>query len=481
MTSMYKGVTVMATVKTSRRDFLKAAAGTAAAGVVAATGLEAGAKTAMAAVPAVRAAAIEPNGIMWGLNYAPHLACYHNMIQLFKQKYGVTVTLQPQANPGGTTLIAAIAAGTQPDIVVTNANGMAGLILQGALVGLKNSVYAYNHIDIARDFTGDAVEAFSLNNEIYGVPMETDGGIAGNINVPVDAVKIAGLQKQYPPTDGQTYFESYDQMFALAKALQTTVNGKVKRWGLCGEGWDFATMAGQMLTMGTPIFDAATEKFNFTSPAGVRAMQLHAEIPVKMGIEREWNDSQAVIDEAFNGNAAITMGNAVPIFYGKKYGYDYQGAGYPKIDGKIPRNAGVGVGWGCVGPLRARHPNLQVAFLRMMCTEEGQYAYDSGAGNPVAAWKKLLLHPRPGQYQYLEANGLTFLENVAKSSWWQNGLLNCVFIGKVGYSDRVDAALQAACQAVREGKMGSAAAMAQLQKKAEAQYKQYKIDLANLQ
>lgn len=471
----------MTAAKSSRRDFLKAAAGTAAAGVVVTTGLEAGVKTAAAAVPAVRAAAIESTGVLWGLNYGPHILLANNMIKLFKQKTGSTVTLQPQANPGGSTLIAAIAAGTQPDVVIANASGLVGLILQGALTTLNDSVYAYNHIDIARDFVGDAVAAFSFGNKIWGVPCETDGGIAGNINVPVDAVKKAGLEKMYPPTNGQTYFESYDQLYALAKALQTKVNGKVKRWGLCGEGWDLATMAGQMLTMGVPIFDTQHERFNFNTPVGIRAMQLHVENPVKMGIEREWNNQSAVIDEALNGNAAVTMGNAVPVFYGHKYGYDYQGAGYPKIDGKIPKNAGAAAGWGVVGPIKPRHPNLQIAFLRMMGTEEGQYAYDVAAGNPVAAWKNLLLHPKPGQYQYLDANGLTFLKNVAESSWWRNGLLNCVFIGPVGYSNRVETALDAACQAVRAGKMGSAQAMAQLQKQAEAQYKQYKIDLANLQ
>jgi ABC-type glycerol-3-phosphate transport system substrate-binding protein len=471
----------MATEKRSRRDFLKAAAGTAAAGVAAASGLEAGVKTAEAAAPAVQAAAVEPTGVLWGLNYAPHILIANSLIKLFKQKYGSTITLQPQANPGGSVLIAAIAAGTQPDLVIANASGLVALALQGALTTLNNSVYAYNHIDIARDFVGDAVQAFTFNGSIWGVPCETDGGIAGNINVPVDAVEKAGVEKLYPPTNGQIYFESYDQLYALAKALQITVHGKVKRWGLCGEGWDLATMAGQMLTMGMPIFNAATETFNFNTPVGIRAMQLHVENPVKMGIEREWNDEQAVIDEALNGNAAVTMGNAVPVFYGHKYGYDYQGTGYPKIDGKIPRNAGAAAGWGLVGPIRVQHPNLQLAFLRMMGTEDGQFAYDVAAGNPVPAWKNLLLHPRPGQYQYLDANGLTFLKNVANSSWWQNGLLNCEFIGPVGYSNRVEQALDAACQSVRAGKMGSAAAMAQLQQAAEAQYAQYKRDLANLE
>jgi len=477
----------MTAQKTSRRDFLKAAAGTVGAGVVAASGLEAGGKTAAAAAPAVRTRAIEPTGVMWGLNYQPHVQSYHRMADLFKKKYGSTITVQPQPY-GYTNLIAAIAAGTQPDVACQNGQLIAALVLQGALTEIRNSVYNNNHIKVETNsagqlisptFVGDAIVPFSLGDKIYGVPLETDGGLGDIVNVPVDAVKKAGLASKYPPTNGQPFFENYDQLFALAKALQVTQNGKVKRWGLSGEGWDLTTIGGAMVTMGTLPFDEPKQKFNFNSPAGIRAMQLHAEIPVKMGIEKEWNVSDAVISQALNGNVAVTMANGTPILFGKQYGYDYEGCSMPKIDGKTPKSFGEGQGWGIVGPLRPQHPNLQLAFMRMMATAEGQYAYDlTYGGVAVVAWKDFLLHDTS---RFHPANSKNGGYVVGTSAWFRSALLNCTYIGRAGYIDRVDAYTNTACQAVRLGKMNSAQAMADLQKKCEAQYRQYKIDLANLE
>jgi ABC-type glycerol-3-phosphate transport system substrate-binding protein len=469
----------MGVQKTSRRDFLKAAAGTVGAGALAATGLQTATKPAAAATAAtaVRAGGIEPTGTMWGLNYLPHVQAYHRMADLFKKKYGSTITVQPQPY-GYTSLIAAIAAGTQPDVVCQNGQLMAALILQGALTRIDQSVYKYNNtLPWQTYYVGDAVVPFSLgadlnNLQIYGVPVETDGGLGDVLNIPVDAVKKLGLEKQYPPTNGQFYFNSYDDLFALAKKLQTyDASGKVKRWGLCGEGWDLPTIGGIMYTLGTPVFDQAAEKFNFNTPAGIRAMQLHVEIPVRMGIEKEWNDGSAVIDEALNGNAAITMANGTPEIFGKQYGYDYAACSMPKIDGKIPQSFGEGQGWGIVGPVKVQHPNLQLAYLRMMDERDGQYAYDlTYGGVAVVAWKDILLHDTS-----------RFHPPSKLPEWLIGALENAHYIGRAGYIDRVDAAVFAGCQAVREKRMTSAQGMALIQQRCEAQFKQYKIDLANLQ
>lgn len=466
----------MSASKASRRDFLKTAAGTVGAGALAATGLEMGAKTAAAATTAVRARAMEPTGTMWGLNYLPHVQSYHRMAALFKRKYGSTITVQPQ-NSFTTKLIAAIAAGTQPDVVCANGLDLAAMILQGALTRIDQSVYAYNHtLPWQNYFVGDAVVPFSLgsdlnNLKIYGVPLETDGGLGDVINVPVDAVKKLGLEKQFPPTNGKAYFESYDDLFKLAKALQTYQNGKVKRWGITGEGWDLPTLGGMMYTMGTPVFDQATEKFNFTSPAGVRAMQLHVEIPVKLGIEKEWNNPSAVTDVPLTGQVALSMANGSPTVFGKQYGFDYQACSMPKIDGKIPQAFGQGQGWGIVGPIKPQSPNLQLAFLRMMDTREGQYVFDlTYGGVSVVAWKDILLHDTS-----------RFHPPTKLPEWLVGALENCHYIGRAGYTDRINNAVFAGCQAVREKRLTSAQGMAQIQAASQAQYKQFKIDLANLQ
>ena len=470
----------MATTKTSRRDFLKAAASTAAAGAVAASGLEAGIKTAEAAAPAVRAAAIESNGVYWGLNYQPHVGAGHRLADLFKKQYGSTITVQPQTNPGGTALIAAIAAGTQPDVVNTNASGMAALILQGALLPVRDSVYKYNHLLPTADyFAGDAVDPWTLNNEIYGVPFETDGGIGTATNVPVDAVKKAGLERLYPPANGQTSFSSYEQLYALAKALQVTQNGKVKRWGLSSEGWDLEIMSVLMNTMGTPPFDIANQRFNWNTPVGIRAMQYHVETPVRMGIETEWNVTDASVSQALNGNVAITVGNLQASQDGRKYGYDYVGVGLPPIDGHKPIAIGTGVGWGMAAPIKSQHPNLQLAFMRMSATAAGQYAFDlTYGGVPVCAWKA---YTERDTSRFHPANNTNGFYTLATAPYFRDALLSCKYIGRMGYNSKVETIVTAASQAVRLRKMNSAQAMAMIQQQSEAQFKQYKIDLQNLQ
>jgi len=468
----------MTAQKTSRRDFLKAAAGTVGAGVVAASGLEAGIKTAAAATPAVRARSLEPSGVMWCLNFAPHVDANRRSAALFKKKFGSTITVQPQ--PWGyTNLIAAIAAGTQPDLVNTNGQLMTALMLQGALTPIGQSVYKHNNLfPTSKYFAGDALEPWTLEGRVYGVPYETDGAIGGNINVNIDAVNKAGLQKMYPPTNGKQNFESYDQLFALAKALQVTVNGKVKRWGITGEGWDLEDISAMMNTMGTPPFDAAHERFNWNTPVGIRAMQYHAEMPVKMGIEKEWNNGQAVIDEMLNGNVALSKANADSIRLGPGYGYNIQAAGVPYIDGHKPVTIGTGVGWGMVGPIRSQHPNLQLAYLQMAATYEGQYTFDLiYNGIPVPAWKSILLHDKS---RFKPPFNKDSFYSLATQPWFIDSLANCRYIGRIGYTNRVTDAVVAACQAVRLKKMSAAQAMALVQTRSEAQYKQYKADLANL-
>jgi hypothetical protein len=312
------------------------------------------------------------------------------------------------------------------------------------------------------------------------VPLEADGGLGNCVNIPEDEVQKLGLQSKYPPTDGSIYFNDYNQLFDLAKALQVVKNGKVVKWGLSGEGWDLPTIGGMMLTMGVTPFDASKEQFNFNTPQGIRAMQLHVETPVKLGIEKEWNVSDAVISQALNGNVAVTMANGdVAIEGNALYGLHYVISGMPKIDGKVQKSFGEGQGWGIVGPIKPQHPNLQLAFLRMMATAAGQYEYDlTYGGVDVVAWKDFLLHDT-SRFHPADKTNNEYV--VGTAAWFKGAMLSCQYIGRAGYIDRVDAAVFAACQAVREGKMNSAAAMAQVQQKCVAQYKQYKIDLANLQ
>ena len=52
-------------------------------------------------------------------------------------------------------------------------------------------------------------------------------------------------------------------------------------------------------------------------------------------------------------------------------------------------------------------------------------------------------------------------------------------VGECGYYEKIRAAIDSACQAVREGKLNSKQGAAQIQKLVDAQYRQYLTDVAN--
>ncbi len=88
----------MSAKPTSRRDFLKAAAGTVGAGIAAASGLEGAISTVAEAAPAaVRSASLESSGTMWCMLWQPHINAFNEMIALFKKQTGTTISLRPQA------------------------------------------------------------------------------------------------------------------------------------------------------------------------------------------------------------------------------------------------------------------------------------------------------------------------------------------------------------------------------------------------
>jgi ABC-type glycerol-3-phosphate transport system substrate-binding protein len=375
-------------------------------------------------------------------------------------------------------LIASVAAGTEPDIVFIRADQTVNLGIQGAITYITDSVYNYNHIDIARDFTGDSVAAFTFRGKIYGVPVEADGGNGSVVNVPVELVQKAGLANKYPPLNGQFWFNSYDDLFTLAKALQVTQNGKVVKWGLCGEGWDDKTYWGMMLTLGQTPFDPATKTFHFNTPAGIEAMQLHVETPVKMGIETEWNDFSACQDEALAGKVALSLANGTPsLSINQALGYHYSMAGVPKINGKTPVAGGTADGWGVVSPNKAPHPNLALAFQRMMATEAGQYQWSLiYGGTVISAWKSI---EDNDDTRFSPRNNT----NPSYKNRKQFAAIcdNVTFIGEVGYYSRISNSIMSICQLVRERKINSQQAAQQIQDQAVAQYKQYQIDLQNLE
>lgn len=123
----------LAAGRISRRDFLRSAGrlgiSASAASVLAACGapaapaapvevtriVEVKGETVVSEVvvtAAPPAAVANTNGVLWGLKYDPHVETYKRLADMFLQKSGITLAVEPQAWPLETKLFAAMAAGT---------------------------------------------------------------------------------------------------------------------------------------------------------------------------------------------------------------------------------------------------------------------------------------------------------------------------------------------------------------------------------
>jgi ABC-type glycerol-3-phosphate transport system substrate-binding protein len=466
----------MDTKQLSRRAFLQVAAGSLGITVLAAC---APAATTAPAAPesgeseSAAVAQEAQEGTFWGLQYDPHVETYHRLADLFKEKSGVTLSVEPQAWPLETKLIAALSAGTQPDVLCIMGKVLVPLHIQKALMPLKESVYDANGVNPETDFIGDGIGAYTWQGDIYGVPTEVNG-VGHVVNVPTDDVEALGLGDQYPPTNGEPFFASYESMWELAKALQVEEGGRVSRWGLSSKGWDNQSYLGILRTLlapdGTDWWDVDAEKFNINSEAGVKAMELFAETPVAMGIESELDQNQ--IDAALAGKVALARGNGTPAVQGRELGYNFYLTGAPKINGdEAPLFVGE-AGWGFSAPKNSKNPDISIDFLRMMATEEGQRTYSAIYGGIVPAWAGLV-----GDFSYyadssednpnVKAAGLVMDYLLPQTRYYGEGF---------GFPAEVDGIGAEICSQVRLGDLTSAEAVAAYQERCEAQYKQYLED-----
>lgn len=461
----------MSEKKLSRRGFLKVTAGALGAGALAACAPAApAAPAAEVAAPAVEAKA----GVLWGLQYDPHVETYKRLAEMYKEKSGTTLAVEPQGWPLQTKLIASLAAGTQPDVICIMGKVLIPLHIQKAVMPLGESVYKASGVVAEEAFIGDGPGAYTWEGELYGVPTEVNG--CGHVvNVPVDDVKALGLDKQYPPTNGQPFFDSYESMFELAKALQVEKGGKVERWGLSSKGWDNQSYLGMVRTLvakdNTDWWDNNTKKFNINSEAGIKAMQLLVETPVKLGIEAELDQNQ--VDAAMAGKVALARGNGSPAVQGRELGYNYFLTGVPKLIGsELPLLVGE-AGWGFVAPRNSRNPDISEGFLRMMVTEEGQRGFSAIYGGIIPAWKGLI-----GKYDFFKDSSPDSPNVMAAKLIGENLLPLTRYYGEgFGFPSKVDQIGGEVCSLVRQGKLTAAEGCKQYQERCEEQFKEFETEM----
>ena len=416
-------------------------------------------------------------GRLWGLQYDPHVATYNNLSILFRERTGALLAVEPQAWPLETKMIAALAAGTQPDVACIMGKMLVPLYIQGALLPLRDSVYNFMKVNPDEVFFADGVYAYSWKGEMYGVPVEA-GGLGNVVSVPVEEVVKLGLDKQYPPTNGELWWKDYPTMFELAKALQIEKDGKVVRWGLSSKGWDGSSVIGMMRSLfaeeGTDWWDVGASKFNVDTDIGVQAVKWFAEDPVTMGIETELDQSH--VDAALAGKAALARGNGTPVLsdiFGI-LGYNFELAGVPMCVPTKPPLSCSEAGWGFCAPKAAKNVDISTEFLKMMVTREGQQMYARSYGGIAGVAMRELV----GVFDHW-ANPDPTNKVVRFAKMYQTYLAPLArYYGEaLGYYGEVDRIFGEDMSNVRTKKFTAKEACVDMQKQLEAQYKQWQEDV----
>jgi ABC-type glycerol-3-phosphate transport system substrate-binding protein len=414
---------------------------------------------------------------LWGLQYDPHVETYNRLADLFKEKSEITLTVAPQNTPIETKLIAALAAGTQPDVVCILSKTCVPLFFRDALLPVDD-LYAEMGVT-PDDYYTDGSEALTYNGKIHGVNMEF-GAIGYPVNVPVDEVEKLGLQDLYPPTNGEFWFESFDQMWALAEALMIKdADGRVARWGLSSKGWDSGNylmiLRSLLLPKGSDWWDLAQTKFMVDTEEGVEAMRLMAETPVKMGIETELD--QTHVDACLAGKVAIGRGNGTPALQiNQDLGYHFELAGSPLLDGEIMTGVSE-AGWAFVVPRAAKNVDVGREFIKMMLTEEGAIEYAKIYGGIPSTRKSLA-----GRRDWFADQDPTTPLNRYMVILEEQIAPNVRYYGEqFGYASEVDAIFAAICSEVRLQNMTAEEACAEAQARLDAQYAQYLNDVQQAQ
>ena len=373
----------------SRRTFLKIAGTGVAGGILAAC---APAATTNAPAGGQAPAATSKEFIMWGLQYDPHVERYHALADAFFKKTENKANIQPQAWPLETKLLAAITAGTQPDTVCVMGIVSTPLFMQKAVLEMDDVVYAAAGVDPKKFFYPEALQAYTWDGHYMGVPLESNQ-VSQSVGTRYDYLDEAGDKAKalWPGLNKKDGFDSYEQMWELAKVLQKKEGDTVTRWGMSGEGWDLDQHLTTMRSLGKFFWDAEKKKFNFDSEEAVKAMQLYIETPVKMGIETQLGETH--MNSMFAGKVGVAMGNTSMAPEGAKLGLKVESVNRPPaVEGKETLYVGEG-GWGFEIPTRAKNKDIAIEFCKWMATRDGQVIYAQIYGGVVPATPSVLDDP----------------------------------------------------------------------------------------
>ncbi len=470
----------------TRREMLKLLGSAAAASTIAACAAPPAAPTAAPAAPAAAAtAAPAPTAapkapaaskelIMWGLKYDPHITKYNALGKAFTAKTGINVTVQPQDDPFGKPLVA-LAAGNPPDVACVMGKAMPNYLPKNATVDITDSVYKAAGSDITKDWFGDGIPCYTWRGKQVGVPTEFSTiSLAGAW--PTEDKKYnmitADEAKKYPPKNGKVQFESYEQMWELAKKLQVVKDGKTIRYGMSSAGWEFSYVSSMLHQMGRKWWDADAKKFDFNNDDTIKVLKLLVETPVAMGIEVDQGDTQTNL--AQQQKVALARGNVAVIFFLKEVDLWYECFTPPNADPTKPNKWMGEGGWGFITLPKIANSANAIEFLKWLTTVEAQQVWMT---NFVSNYMVPVPLIKANEHPMWNETGDKYGDVIRQMYKGQFSMLkDQTFFGGEFYIGQVESAVAGVCADIRQKKIDSVYGAKLIQERAENQLKQYIAD-----
>ena len=403
--------------------------------------------------------------LLWGLQYDPHIERYRILAQTFSDHTGATVEVQPQGWPLDQKIMTALASAPAQTWYAGWACSPVPIIKQQGIVPVDDLVFKPLGLDVKKWFRPGASGAYFQDGKYWGVPVE-DNGDGFSVTGRLDLVAAAddASKSIWANAEKNTWFDSYEEMWDLAKALQKKDDkGNFEVMGLTSQGWNMHSITSIMRSLGTLWWDPDRLQFNMNSDAAVQALDLLVTKPFGLGIEAPTGDQ--LVNTFVAGKAVLARGNFSAAGEAIKLNLQASNVIAPSpVAGKDPLFMGEG-GWGFEMPAKVPNQEVGIEFMKFMCTYEAQHIFSQIYGG-----------------------GMPSCNAVADSDIYQGdddfkagqrrcvkALANCVFFGW-GYGSQGDVgtAFDESIGALREGKMTSKEAAKAIQDRCIEQLDQFK-------
>lgn len=187
----------------------------------------------------------------------------------------VKVTFAPGVTAAGTNpkLLAAIAGGTPPDVVIHDGSSFTTWVAQGASTAIDDLVKQAGIVK--EDYFPFSWEKVNFEGRIWGLPFDTD---VRALYYNKDMFSEAGLDPEKPPRSIEDLDRYADKLTKYGPAKKLERFGILPwggNWFLCGWAWSF----------GAKLFDPKTNKIALNHPKMVEALDWEVAYAKKYGIQ----------------------------------------------------------------------------------------------------------------------------------------------------------------------------------------------------